>query len=112
MTAGFQASTSIIIAARPSTGKTALALSIAQWVGLYERRAVALRSLEMSKEQLVLRMLCSEARVDTLKVHGAPRRARFPRLVDVASKIAEAPIFIDDTPAVTVTELRASAPAE
>src|SRR5690606_36379823 len=65
-------------------------------------------SLEMSKEQLVLRMLCSEARVSNSKVRTGHLGERdFPRLVDAASRIAEAPIFIDDTPALTVMELRA-----
>ncbi|MGI6525324.1 MAG: replicative DNA helicase [Bdellovibrionota bacterium] len=110
MLAGLQPSDLIILAARPAMGKTSLALSIAQWIGIYERAPVALFSLEMSKEQLVLRMLCSEARVDNSKVRTGNLGERdFPRLVDAASKIAEAPIFIDDTPAITVTELRAKA---
>jgi len=109
LTAGFQPSDLIIIAARPSMGKTALALCIAQHVGVHEtNRPVALFSLEMSKEQLVLRMLCSEARVDNSKVRvGQLGERDFPRLVEAASHIAEAPIFIDDTPALTVTEMRA-----
>jgi replicative DNA helicase len=109
-TAGFQPSDLIIIAARPSMGKTALSLCIAQHVGVHVPRPVAVFSLEMSKEQLVLRMLCSEARVDNSKVRTGHLGERdFPRLVDAASRIAEAPIFIDDTPALTVTELRAKA---
>lgn len=107
-TAGLQPSDLVIIAARPSMGKTALALSIAQHVGIYTKGAVALFSLEMSKEQLVLRMLCSEARVANQKVRTGHLGERdFPRLVDAASKIAEAPIFIDDTPALAIAELRA-----
>ncbi|WKZ57090.1 MAG: replicative DNA helicase [Bdellovibrionota bacterium] len=110
MTAGFQPSDLIIIAARPSMGKTALALGIAQHVGIHEKKPVAIFSLEMSKEQLVLRMLCSEARVDSSKVRTGQLGERdFPRLVDAASRIAEAPIFIDDTPAVTVAEVKAKA---
>lgn len=108
LTAGLQPSDLIIIAARPSMGKTAFALNIAQYVGISKQKAAALFSLEMSKEQLVLRMLCSEARVDNKKVRTGHLGDRdFPKLVDAASRIAEAPIFIDDTPALTVTELRA-----
>ena len=110
MTAGFQPSDLVIIAARPSMGKTALALCMAQSVGIEKKLAAAVFSLEMSKEQLVLRMLCSEARVNSSKVRTGHLGERdFPRLVDAASRIAEAPIFIDDTPAMTVTEMRAKA---
>lgn len=110
MTAGFQPSDLIIIAARPSMGKTALALNMAQSVGIEKHKAVAVFSLEMSKEQLVLRMLCCEARVENSKVRTGHLGERdFPRLVDAASKIAEAPIFIDDTPALAITEMRAKA---
>lgn len=107
-TAGLQPSDLIIIAARPSMGKTALALSMVQHVGIDVKKPVALFSLEMSKEQLVLRMLCSEARVSNSKVRTGHLGERdFPRLVDAASRIAEAPIFIDDTPALPISELRA-----
>jgi replicative DNA helicase len=110
ITAGFQPSDLIILAARPSMGKTALALSMAQWVGIHEHRPVAVFSLEMSKEQIVLRMLCSEARVGNTKVRTGHLGERdFPRLVDAASKIADAAIFIDDTPALSITEMRAKA---
>ncbi len=110
MTAGFQPSDLIIIAARPSMGKTALALCVAQYVAVHEKKAVAVFSLEMSKEQLVLRCLCSEARVDNSKVRvGNLGERDFPKLVEAASRIAEAPFFLDDTPAITVTELRAKA---
>lgn len=109
-TAGFQGSDLIILAARPSMGKTALALTIAQWVGIHSQRAAAVFSLEMSKEQLVLRMLCSEARVSNSKVRTGHLGERdFPALVEAASKIAEAPIYIDDTPALSITEMRAKA---
>lgn len=109
-TAGFQPSDLVIIAARPSMGKTALALSIAQYVGIHESKGVALYSLEMSKEQLVLRMLCSEARVANTRVRtGHLAESDFPQLVEAASRIAEAPIYIDDTPALTITEVRAKA---
>lgn len=108
LTAGFQASDLIIIAARPSMGKTSLALCMSEFVGIEKHKAVALFSLEMSKEQIVLRMLCSQARVDNSKVRTGHLGERdFPRLVDAASKLAEAPIYIDDTPAITITEMRA-----
>ena len=91
-------------------GKTSLALSLAQHVGIHEKLPVAVFSLEMSKEQLVLRMLCSEAGVDNSKVRtGFLAERDFPRLVDAASRIAEAPIYIDDTPALSVTAMRAKA---
>ncbi|NMC62177.1 MAG: replicative DNA helicase, partial [SAR324 cluster bacterium] len=108
MTAGFQPSDLIILAARPSMGKTAFALNISQFVGLHKRKACAIFSLEMSKEQLVLRMLCSEAQVTNSKVRTGNLNERdFPKLVDAASRIADAPIFIDDSPALTIGELRA-----
>lgn len=108
ITAGFQPSDLIIIAARPAMGKTSLALSIAQFVGVHIGKSVAIFSLEMSKEQIVMRMLCSEARVDNSRVRtGHLIESDFPRLVQSASKIAEASIFIDETPAISVVELRA-----
>ena len=108
ITAGFQPSDLIIIAARPSMGKTSFALNIGQHVGIVENGAVAVFSLEMSKEQLVLRMLCSESKVENSKVRtGHLAENDFPKLVDAASRLAETPIYIDDTPAITVTELRA-----
>jgi replicative DNA helicase len=107
-TAGFQPSDLIILAARPAMGKTALAMSIAQHVGVHEKKSVAVFSLEMSKEQLVMRMLCSEARVENSRVRSGHLMDRdFPKLVDAASRISEAPILLDDTPALTITELRA-----
>lgn len=108
ITAGFQGSDLIIIAARPSMGKTALALGFGQHVGIHAQKGVAIFSLEMSKEQLVLRMLCSEARVDSSKVRTGHLGERdFPRLVEAAGRIAEAQIFIDDTPGLAISEMRA-----
>lgn len=108
LTAGFQPSDLIIIAARPSMGKTAFALSIAQHVALNEQNPSAFFSLEMSKEQIVMRLLCSVARVDSSRVRtGNLHEQDFPKLVEAASKIAEAPMFIDDSPAMTITEMRA-----
>lgn len=110
LTAGFQASDLIIVAARPAMGKTALALTMAQFAGIKKNLGVAVFSLEMSKEQLVLRMLCSEARVDSSLVRTGHLGERdFPRMVDAASKVTEAPIYIDDTPGLSVSEVRAKA---
>jgi len=110
LTAGLQPSELIIIAGRPSMGKTAFALNIATNAALNAGIGVALFSLEMAKEQLVLRMLCSEARVDNSKVRAGYLGERdFPKLVMAAGKLAEAPIYIDDTPAISVLELRAKA---
>jgi replicative DNA helicase len=110
LTAGFQPSDLVIVAARPSMGKTALVLGWSQFVGIYHRKPVAFFSLEMSKEQLVLRMLCSESRINNSNVRtGSLTERDFARIVDGASRIAEAEIFIDDTPAITITELRAKA---
>lgn len=110
LTAGFQPSDLVIVAARPSMGKTALTLGWAQYVGIYARKPVAFFSLEMSKEQLVLRMLCSESRINNSKVRTGDLSERdFARIVDGASRISDAEIFIDDTPALTITELRAKA---
>ncbi len=110
LTSGLQKSDLIIIAGRPSMGKTALALSIARNVGVDHGQGVAIFSLEMSKEQIVMRMLCGEARVSSGRVRsGKLSESDFPRLVDAASKIAQAKIFIDDTPAMSVLEMRAKA---
>lgn len=110
LTAGLQPSDLIIIAGRPSMGKTAFALNIAEHAALQARTGVAVFSLEMSKEQLVLRMLCSQARVDQSKVRAGYAADRdFPKLAMAASRLADAPIYIDDTPALSILELRAKA---
>jgi replicative DNA helicase len=112
MTSGLQPSDMIVIAARPSMGKTAFALNIAEHVALNreQRQAVAIFSLEMSREQLVQRMLCSHARVNLHYVRrGFLAQKDWPQLVNSASALSEAPIYIDDTPAISVTELRAKA---
>ncbi len=109
-TAGLQTSDLIVIAGRPSMGKSALALCITEHVGVIEKQPVAFFSLEMSKEQLVQRMLCSHARVDAHKVWtGFLSQADWPRLVSAAGKLSEAPIYIDDSPGISVLELRAKA---
>ncbi len=110
MTSGFQSSDLIILAGRPSMGKTSLALSIARHVGVDCVKRVAVFSLEMSKEQIVLRLLCSEARVSNSLVRsGNLGESDFPKLVEAASKIAQADIYVDDTPAISVLEMRAKA---
>ncbi|MBI4974386.1 MAG: replicative DNA helicase [Candidatus Omnitrophica bacterium] len=109
-TAGLQRSDFIVIAGRPSMGKSALATCIAEHVGVVEKMPVAFFSLEMAKEQLVQRMLCSHARVDAHKVRtGFLSQADWPRLVSAAGKLSEAPIHIDDSPGISVLELRAKA---
>jgi replicative DNA helicase len=109
-TAGLQPADLIIIAGRPSMGKTALALNLAQYAALEAGTGAAIFSLEMSKEQLVLRMLCSEARVDLSKMRaGFAAERDYPRLAIAAERLSEAPIYIDDTPALSILELRAKA---
>jgi replicative DNA helicase len=109
-TSGFQPSDFIIIAARPSMGKTAFALNIAQHVGVHLRQKVLFLSLEMSAQQLVQRMLCSEAKVDSQAVRtGYLTSADWHRLTAAAGRLAEAAIFIDDSAGLTVLEARAKA---
>lgn len=110
LTSGFQPSDLIIVAGRPSMGKTAFCLGIAQHVGIEKGKHVAIYSLEMAKEQLVIRMLCSEARVDSQKLRsGFLSKSDWPRLTTAASRLSEAPIFIDDTPGTSVLEMKAKA---
>lgn len=114
LTAGLQRSDLIIIAGRPGMGKTAIALNIAQNAAMHnsveDRIAVAFFSLEMSKEQLVIRMLCSEARVDGNKVKtGFMSKSDWSDLTLAAGRMSKAPIFIDDSAALSVLELRAKA---
>ncbi|SRR5438876_1081879 len=110
LTAGFQPSDLVIVAGRPSMGKTALCLNIAEHAALRADVGVAIFSLEMSKEQLALRMLCSESRVDLKRVRtGHLSDREFPKLAMAAGRLGDAPIFIDDTPALSILELRAKA---
>ena len=110
MTAGLQPSDLIIVAGRPSMGKSSFVLNIAEHVAIEKGTGVAVFSLEMSKEQLVLRMLCSQAKVDLSKVRTGFLSARdFPKLATAAGRIADAPVYIDDTPALSALELRAKA---
>ena len=108
LTSGLQKSDLIILAARPSMGKTAFALNIAQNVGLRARRPVAIFSLEMPKEQLVQRMLCSEAEVDTQKLKTGNMQAKdWEKLTTAMNLFADAPIFIDDCAGASVMDIRA-----
>jgi replicative DNA helicase len=110
MTSGFQPSDFIIIAGRPSMGKTAFALNIAKHAGVENRKRILILSLEMSKEQLVQRVLCTQARVDSHKVRTGYLEPRdWTRLTHAAGALAEAPIFIDDSPGLSVLEARAKA---
>ena len=110
ITAGFQPSDLIVIAGRPSMGKTALALNVAAYAALEAdpHVGVAFFSLEMSREQLVLRMLCSEARVDSAKTRAGYLADRdFQRLAEAAVRLSEAPIFVDDSSDITPITLKA-----
>ncbi|MDR2192161.1 MAG: replicative DNA helicase [Endomicrobium sp.] len=110
MTAGLQPSELIILAARPSMGKTSFALNIAEHVALKEKKPVAIFSLEMSKEALMMRFLASNAMVDAQKLRkGRFAPADWSRLTTSAQKISESPIFIDDSSSISVIELRARA---
>lgn len=110
LTAGLQPSDLILVAARPSMGKTAFVLNIAQHVALWEKKPVAFFSLEMSKEQLVQRMLCAEAKIDSQRLRiGQLKEEDWKELMKAINRLSAAPIFIDDTPGITVTEMRAKA---
>jgi replicative DNA helicase len=107
-TAGLQPSDLIIVAGRPSMGKSAFVSSLCEHAGVILKKPIAFFSLEMSKEQLVQRMLCSHARIDAQKVRtGYLSHQDWPKLTSAAGKLSEAPIFIDDTPGQTVMEVRA-----
>lgn len=109
-TTGFQKGDLIVIGGRPSMGKTAFALNVAQHVGLEMREPVAIFSLEMAKEQLAFRLLCAEAMVNSNSIRkGFIKKEDWHRLTSAASKLTDAPMFIDDSSAVTALELRAKA---
>ena len=109
-TAGLQPSDLVIVAGRPSMGKSAFATAICEHVGINLKKPLVIFSLEMSKEQLVQRMLCSHARVDAQKVRtGYLSHQDWPKLTAAAGKLSDAPIFIDDSPGQTVLEIRAKA---
>lgn len=110
MTAGLQPSNLIIVAGRPAMGKSSWCLNLAAHVGIHSRQPVGLFSLEMSRQEVMLRLLCAEARVDSHKVRrGFLEKKFWNTLTAAASRIAEAPLFIDDTSALTVLEMRARA---
>jgi len=110
MTSGLQTTDLIVLAARPSVGKTSFALNVAQHVAIREGRAVGFFSLEMSKEQIGFRVLCSEADVDAKKVRdGYASKEAMQRLVLAQSKIHGAQFYIDDSAALNVPEMRAKA---
>ncbi len=110
LTGGFRASNLIVIAARPSMGKTALALCMAEHVALNENKAVAMFSLEMSGDELTQRLLCSVAMVDASRMRSGRLSADdWPRVSQAADRLSKAPIFIDDSEGMTVTEMRTKA---
>lgn len=109
-TAGLQKSDLIVLAGRPSMGKSALAISMMEYAAVVEKVPCAYFSLEMSKDQLAQRMLCSIAGVDAHKVRtGFFSQTDWPKLIAAAGKLSESPIFIDDTPGISALELRAKA---
>lgn len=110
LTAGLQPSDLIIVAGRPSMGKTAFALCIAAHAALKRQIPCAIFSLEMSKEQLAQRMLCMEARIDSSKIRGGfLSESDWPRLTQACGELSDAPIYVDDTPAMNILEMRAKA---
>ena len=110
LTSGLQKSDLILVAARPSMGKTAFTLNIASNVAIREKKAVAFFSLEMSKEQLVQRMLCAEASIDSQKLRiGELEDDDWTKLINAADRLSGAPIFIDDTAGISVLEMRSKA---
>ena len=110
MTSGLHPGEMIVIAARPSMGKTSLAMNIAEHVALEQKLPVGVFSLEMTSESLVLRMLCSRSRVNLRNVRdGFLAERDFPKLTGAAGKLANAPLFIDDTSGLSILQLRAKA---
>lgn len=111
LTSGFQPSDLVIIAARPSMGKTSLALNIAQHIGVKTERSVGVFSLEMSKEQLFLRMLTAEARIDAQHFRGGQKlgEQEYRKISQALNTLGEARVFIDDSAGVGVLEMRAKA---
>ena len=108
MTSGLQKSDLVIIAARPSMGKTAFAINIAENAAVRDNKVVGVFSLEMSRESLVMRLLCSQAMVDSHKLRtGFLGRDDYNKLVNGLAALVEAPIFIDDTPGISISEMRA-----
>lgn len=109
-TAGFQKGDLIVVAGRPSMGKTAFALNIATNSSLKHERTVLIFSLEMSRHQLVRRMLCSEGRIDSSRLRtGRLSKEEWAQLIETASVLSESPLYVDDTPALPVMQLRTKA---
>ncbi|WP_412710564.1 replicative DNA helicase [Atrimonas thermophila] len=110
LTTGFHPSDFIVVAARPGMGKTSFCLNIAQHVGIHAKIPVAIFSLEMSRDQIAQRMLCSEARISASRVRrGLITEKDWPELAHAAGRLAEALIFVDDSPNISVMEIRAKA---
>ncbi len=110
LTSGLQKSDLVVVAARPSVGKTSLALNFAEHAAVTEGKTVGIFSLEMSKEQLVLRLLSSVANIDSQRLHnGFLEEMDFTRLAPAMNSLAEAPVYIDDTPNISTMELRTKA---
>jgi replicative DNA helicase len=110
MTSGLHGGEMVVIAARPSVGKTSLAMNIAEHVAVEERLPVGVFSLEMTSESLVLRMLCSRSRVNLRDIReGFLAERDFPKLTGAAGKLSNAPLFIDDTSGLSILQLRAKA---
>ncbi|MDH5404986.1 MAG: replicative DNA helicase [Candidatus Aminicenantes bacterium] len=110
LTSGLQPSDLVVIASRPAMGKTSLSLNIAQFVGKKEGNTVGIFSMEMSREQLLTRMLCSEARVDAHKMKtGYLGEKEWRRLGQALEVLSRANIFIDDSPSISIVEMRAKA---
>ncbi len=110
LTTGFQPSELVIVAGRPSMGKTAFCLNIAQFAAMQHKIPVAIFSLEMSKSQIVQRMLCSEARIDTHALRrGLMPEEDWPKLSLAAGRLSAAPIFIDDSAGISPLEIKAKA---
>ena len=110
LTTGLQKSDLVILAARPSVGKTSFALNIAEHAAVKERKSVGVFSLEMSKEQLVLRLLSSVANIDSQRLRsGFLEELDFARIAPAMNALSEAPLYIDDTPSISTMELRTKA---
>lgn len=110
MLSGMQASNLLILAARPGTGKTAMAMNIAQKIAVEEKMPIGIFSLEMSQEELVDRLLVGQADVDAWRLKtGKLSEQDFTKLSEAMGQLADAPIFIDDTPGITLSEMRTKA---
>ena len=110
MTSGLQPGELVVVASRPSVGKTALALNIAAHAAIKHHKTVGLFSLEMSKESLVIRLLCSESETDSHKLRsGFSSREDWKKLTRALGRLGDAPLFIEDTPALSIMQIRAKA---